>query len=394
MAFTVPAAVWAVKESGSSAILRGHASASRAARQAAHRFLDLVTAAFVTVLIVSNVASSAKIVDWGVSLFGVRLAFDAGTLLFPVSYVFGDVLTEVYGYRRSRRVIWTGFACLAVSSLVLWIVRILPGEAGWEAGVGQAAYVGVLGGMSSGGIVLASLVAYLVGEFSNSVVLARLKVATRGRWLWMRTIGSTLVGEGLDTVIFVAIASAARVFPWSAFASLVLTNYLFKVAVEAAMTPVTYRMAAGLKRVEGVDAYDTGTNFNPFVLRNRHPELLRDRRAIHVPVAPGPHGLPAAEEDELRGLVGHAVRRSDPVREVPLLAHVHLVDRQARLERPHFTGRVGGHGAGGGVLEDQAVGGQGALDQRDDARDGHRAKGSGLPAGGQAHVDQPPPPTA
>jgi hypothetical protein len=228
------------------------------------RFIDLVTAAFVTVLIVSNVASSAKIVDWGFSLFGVRLAFDAGTLLFPVSYVFGDVLTEVYGYRRSRRVIWTGFACLAASALVLWIVRILPGEEGWRSAVGQAAYEGVLGGMSTGGIVLASLVAYVVGEFSNSVVLARMKVATRGRWLWLRTIGSTLVGEGLDTLIFVAIASLARVFPWSAFASLVLTNYLFKVGVEAAMTPITYRVTAALKRVEGVDWYDAGTNFNPF----------------------------------------------------------------------------------------------------------------------------------
>jgi uncharacterized integral membrane protein (TIGR00697 family) len=252
-------------------------SSIRHARLDGHRFIDLVTAAFVTVLLVSNVASSAKIVDWGVSLFGVRLAFDAGTLLFPVSYVFGDVLTEVYGYRRSRRVIWTGFACLAVSALVLWFVRVLPGEAGWQSAVGQAAYEGVLGGMSSGGIVLASLVAYLAGEFSNSVVLARLKVITRGRWLWLRTIGSTLVGEGLDTVIFVAIASLARVFPWSVFASLVLTNYLFKVGVEAAMTPVTYRVTATLKRAEGVDWYDTDTNFNPFSVwrdRTRAPSRL------------------------------------------------------------------------------------------------------------------------
>jgi queuosine precursor transporter len=253
-------------------------SASRAPGATGFRLLDMVTAAFVTVLIVSNVASSAKIVDWGVSLFGVRLAFDAGTLLFPVSYVFGDVLTEVYGFQKSRRVIWTGFACLALSALVLWVVRILPGEAGWEAGVGQAAYAGVLGGMSSGGIVIASLVAYVVGEFSNSVVLARLKVATRGRWLWMRTIGSTLVGEGLDTVIFVAIASAARVFPWTAFASLVLTNYLFKVGVEAAMTPVTYRIAAVLKRVEVVDWYDTGTDFNPFAPGDRRPAPSRQPR--------------------------------------------------------------------------------------------------------------------
>lgn len=225
-------------------------------------------------LIASNVASSAKIIDWGWSIAGVRLAFDAGTLLFPVSYLFGDVLTEVYGYRRSRRVIWTGFACLAATALVLGIVRVLPGEAGWRSSVGQAAYVGVLGGMSSGGIVLASLVAYLFGEFSNSVVLARLKVATSGRWLWVRTIGSTLVGEGLDTLLFVALASLARVFPWSAFASLVLTNYVFKVGVEAAMTPVTYRVTAALKLLEGVDWYDTDTDFNPFTFgagRRRSP---------------------------------------------------------------------------------------------------------------------------
>jgi uncharacterized integral membrane protein (TIGR00697 family) len=245
------------------------------------RFIDLVTAAFVTVLLVSNVASAAKIIDWGVSLFGVRLAFDAGTLLFPVSYVFGDVLTEVYGYRRSRRVIWTGFACLAAAALVLWVVRVLPGEEGWQSTVGQAAYEGVLGGMSTGGIVLASLVAYLVGEFSNSVVLARMKVITRGRWLWLRTIGSTLVGEGLDTVIFVVIASLARVFPWTSFASLVLTNYLFKVGVEAAMTPVTYRIVNGLKRVERVDWYDTDTDFNPFtVWRGRTRSPSRRSRGV------------------------------------------------------------------------------------------------------------------
>jgi len=228
-----------------------------------YRYLDLVMAAFVTVLIASNIASSAKIVDWGVSLFGVRLAFDAGTLLFPVSYIFGDVLTEVYGYRKSRRVIWTGFACLGVTAGVLAIVRVLPGEAGWQASTGEAAYTAVLGGMSSGGIVLASLLAYLAGEFSNSVVLAKMKVATRGRWLWTRTIGSTIVGEGVDTVLFVLVATAAGVFPWSAFASLTVTNYIFKVGVEAVMTPVTYRIVAALKRVEHEDWYDRDTDFNP-----------------------------------------------------------------------------------------------------------------------------------
>jgi len=241
-----------------------------------HRYFDVVMAIFVTVLIVSNVASSAKIVDWGVSVLGLRLAFDAGTILFPVSYIFGDVLTEVYGFRRSRRVIWTGFACLAASAAILWLVRIMPGEAAWSGYAGQEAYVAILGGMSTGGIVAASLVAYWAGAFTNSAVLARMKVATGGRWLWMRTIGSTLAGEGVDTVLFVAVASAAGVFPWELFGTLVVTNYVFKVAVEAVMTPVTYRIVAFLKRAEGEDHFDRGVSLNPF-----------GRRQPSVPPAPG-----------------------------------------------------------------------------------------------------------
>lgn len=221
-------------------------------------------AVFVTVLIVSNVASSAKIVDWGANLFGVRLAFDAGTLLFPISYIFGDILTEVYGYKRSRKVIWAGFACLAFSALVLWVVRLLPGEATWQAYAGQAAYVAILGGMSSGGIVAASLLGYWTGEFSNSFILAKMKILTRGRWLWSRTIGSTLVGELVDSVVFVGIAILFGVFPASLFASLVLTNYIFKCAIESLMTPVTYWAVNTLKRLEGEDYYDVNTNFNPF----------------------------------------------------------------------------------------------------------------------------------
>jgi len=230
----------------------------------AYRYYDWVMALFITVLLVSNIASSAKIVDWGVSIFGLRLAFDAGTILFPVSYIFGDVLTEVYGFRRSRRVIWTGFAMLALSALVLWLVKIMPGEATWEGYAGQGAYDSILGGMSTGGIVLASLTAYLVGEFSNSVVLARMKVLTHGRWLWSRTIASTLVGEGVDTLIFVLVATLAGVFPWQLFGTLTLTNYIFKVGVEVAMTPLTYRIVNGLKRAENEDYYDTHTRFNPF----------------------------------------------------------------------------------------------------------------------------------
>jgi hypothetical protein len=229
-----------------------------------YRYFDLIMAVFVTVLIVSNIASSAKIVDWGFSVFGVRMAFDAGTILFPVSYIFGDILTEVYGYKNSRRVIWAGFACLVLSAGIFWIVSILPGEAQWQQYAGDAAYLAILGGMSSGGIVLASLAGFWSGEFSNSFVLAKMKILTRGRWLWTRTIGSTIVGEFLDTAIFISIASLFGVFPWRLFVTLVLTNYLFKCGMEALMTPVTYKVVNALKRMESEDYYDRETNFNPF----------------------------------------------------------------------------------------------------------------------------------
>jgi len=233
----------------------------------AYKYYDLIMALFVTVLLVSNIASSAKIVDWGVNLFNLdwlRLSFDAGTLLFPISYIFGDVLTEVYGYQRSRRVIWAGFGALALTGAVLWLVGRLPGEATWQAAAGDRMYDAILGGVSNGGIIVASLSAYFVGEFSNSIVLAKMKVATRGRWLWARTIGSTLVGEGVDSVVFVVIASLFGVFAWASAPSLIVTNYLFKVGIEAIMTPVTYRVVNFLKQAEREDYYDAGTDFNPF----------------------------------------------------------------------------------------------------------------------------------
>jgi hypothetical protein len=226
-----------------------------------YRYLDLIMALFITVLIVSNIASSAKIVDWGVAIGSLPLAFDAGTILFPISYIFGDVLTEVYGFRRSRRVIWTGFSCLALTAVVLWLVRLMPGEATWQQQAGQQAYNAILGGLTSGGIVIASLVAYLAGEFMNSVVLAKLKVATRGKWLWLRTIASTLVGEGVDTFVFIAIACLTGVFPWSLFWVLSVTNYIFKTAIEVIMTPVTYQVVNKLKKAEQEDYFDTHTKF-------------------------------------------------------------------------------------------------------------------------------------
>ena len=231
-----------------------------------YRFFDLIMAVFVTVLVVSNIASSAKIVDWGFSLLNLPMAFDAGTILFPVSYIFGDILTEVYGYKQSRRVIWAGFVCLALSAVVFWMIGLMPGEATWQGYAGDAAYNAILGGMSTGGIVLASLAGYWTGEFTNSFILAKMKVLTEGRWLWARTIGSTIFGQLVDTFMFVAVASAFGVFPWSLFFTLTVTNYLFKCGVEALMTPVTYIVVSALKRAENEDHYDRGTNFNPFVV--------------------------------------------------------------------------------------------------------------------------------
>jgi uncharacterized integral membrane protein (TIGR00697 family) len=234
-----------------------------ASSRTSFKYLDIIMAFFVAVLIVSNIASSAKIVDLGFSLFAIPMAFDGGTLLFPLSYVFGDILTEVYGFRASRRVIWTGFAALALSSLVFCALRLLPPESSWEGYAGSAAYDAILGGMSSGGIALASLLGYWVGEFSNSVVLSRVKVLMKGRLLWVRTIGSTLVGEFLDSLIFVLVASLAGVFGRELFWSLVLTNYILKCCIEALMTPITYGAVHVLKKGEGIDVYDVGVKYNP-----------------------------------------------------------------------------------------------------------------------------------
>ncbi len=216
-----------------------------------YRYFDLIMALFVAVLLISNVASS-KILRLG------PFTFDGGTLLFPISYIFGDILTEVYGYRRSRRVIWAGFGSAALMAGVFALVGALPPAEGWE---NQAAYEAILG--TTPRIVLGSLIAYFAGEFSNSYTLAKMKVWTGGRWLWTRTIGSTLVGEGVDTLLFVTIAFAGTM-PWPLFWSIILSNYVFKVGLEAIMTPVTYRVTNFLKRAEREDVFDTDTNFNPF----------------------------------------------------------------------------------------------------------------------------------
>ncbi|MBL8093521.1 MAG: queuosine precursor transporter [Anaerolineales bacterium] len=213
------------------------------------RYLDRITGLFVAVLIISNIAS-VKIVTVG------PFTFDGGTLLFPLAYIFGDVLTEVYGYRAGRRVIWTGFAALALMVLTLTVVDLLPpGNPAFSAVLGQAPR-----------IALGSLLAYWAGEFTNSYVLAKLKVATKGRWLWSRTIGSTLLGEGVDTLVFVGIAFLG-VLPNDVLIAILISNYVFKCAVEVVLTPVTYAVVTGLKRAEGIDAFDRDTDFNPLVLQ-------------------------------------------------------------------------------------------------------------------------------
>jgi queuosine precursor transporter len=229
-----------------------------------YKHLDQITAFFVAGLLISNIASSAKIIDWGFNLFGVRIAFDAGTLIFPFSYIIDDVLTEVYGYAKSRRIIWLGFFCSALMGLILWAASVLPGEKTWQEYAGDKAYTAILGGVASFGILIASLSGYLAGEFSNSYILAKLKIKMNGRRLWVRTIGSTIIGELFDTSIFVSIACLLKVFPWEIAPSLILTNYIFKTLVEILMTPVTYRIVKILKKSENEDFYDHNTDFNPF----------------------------------------------------------------------------------------------------------------------------------
>lgn len=217
------------------------------------KYYDIILGLFVAVLLISNVASS-KVLDLG------PFTFDGGTILFPISYIFGDILTEVYGYRRSRRVIWTGFFCALLMSVVFMIVGKLPPAADWP---NQEAYEKILG--LTPRIVLASLIAYFSGEFSNSYTLARMKILTRGRWLWSRTIGSTIVGEGVDTLLFVMIAFYG-VFPNGLLMAVMISNYVFKVAFEAILTPATYAVVGFLKKKEGMDVYDYDTDFNPFAV--------------------------------------------------------------------------------------------------------------------------------
>lgn len=223
------------------------------------RYLDYIMAAFVAILLLSNLIGASKPSFVTLPLIG-EWKFGAGVLFFPISYVIGDVLTEVYGYANARRVIWTGFAALLFMAFMAWVVVSLPAAEGWPH---QGAYEAVFG--NSWRIVGASMLAFWAGEFANSFVLARLKVATQGRLLWLRTIGSTFVGQGLDSLIFYPLAFYGLAgWPPETLFQVVLSQWAIKTVWEAVLTPVTYGVVGWLKRREGVDVYDTETEFSPF----------------------------------------------------------------------------------------------------------------------------------
>lgn len=219
----------------------------------------VIASVFVTCLITANIIAVKLILLLG-------FLVPAGIIVFPLSYLFGDILTEVYGYAAARRVIWLGFACNLLAVIAIYIGAIAPAAPFWQ---GQAAYNAILGFTPR--LLLASFTAYLVGEFTNSFVLARLKIATRGRWLWTRTIGSTLIGEGFDTLIFITIAFWG-IIPASMMLQAILTQWIFKVAYEIIATPFTYLIVGFLKRKEGIDTYDYRTNFSPILFRRAAEE--------------------------------------------------------------------------------------------------------------------------
>jgi len=223
------------------------------------RYFDIVMAAFVAVLLLSNIIGAAKLSTIEGFTFG------AGILFFPISYVIGDVLTEVYGYGRARRVIWVGFGAMIFMAFMSWAVVAMPPAASWD---GQAAYESAFGQVPR--IVLASILAFWTGEFVNSFVLAKMKVWTKGKALWSRTIGSTVFGQAVDSLIFYPVAFLG-VWETSDVLMVMVTNWALKVAWEAALTPLTYLVVGRLKRAEGVELFDTDTDFSPFATSARRP---------------------------------------------------------------------------------------------------------------------------
>jgi uncharacterized integral membrane protein (TIGR00697 family) len=229
-----------------------------------YRYYDFVMAAFVTVLLCSNFIGAAKQTTVDLPLLGAT-TFSAGLLFFPISYIFGDILTEVYGYGRDRRVVWAGFGALVFASFMAWVVVSLPPADSDFMKTYQANLEGVFG--NSWRIALGSMIAFWCGSFSNSYVLAKMKIWTKGRWLWTRTIGSTAVGELVDSALFYFIAFYG-IWATADLIKITIAQYLLKTVWEIVMTPVTYRIVSFLKRAENEDYYDRGTNFSPFRLKD------------------------------------------------------------------------------------------------------------------------------
>jgi uncharacterized integral membrane protein (TIGR00697 family) len=224
-----------------------------------YKYFDLILGLFVSILLISNIVST-KLVIIPLPFLHTQFTFDGGTLLFPFSYIFADILTEVYGYERSRRVIWTGFAGLVLMAACIWLVGLIPADPQWGL---DKAYNDLL--MLAPRIALASIIAYFAGEFSNSFILSKMKLLTKGKYLWTRTIGSTLVGEFVDTALFVTIAFAG-VWPNAILIAVAVSNYVFKTLYEITATPLTYFLSGWLKKHEHEDHYDYDANYNPFHL--------------------------------------------------------------------------------------------------------------------------------
>ena len=242
-------------------------SAAQLARpNSRYRYYDLVLAGFVAVLLCSNLIGTAKVSEITLPIIGGVFAFGVGNIFFPISYIFGDVLTEVYGYARARRVIWAGFFAMIFASVMAWVVVHLPASPTEPFNATLQPAIAVVFG-NTWRIAVASIAAFWVGDFVNAYVLARLKVLTQGRWLWMRTIGSTIVGQGVDSLIFYPLAFAG-IWAGETLFAVIAFNWFFKVMVEVVMTPATYAIVGWLKRRENVDYYDTATDFTPFSLKD------------------------------------------------------------------------------------------------------------------------------
>ncbi|WP_439544648.1 queuosine precursor transporter [Sandarakinorhabdus sp.] len=238
--------------------IRAVSAASLAGRQL--RYYDVAMAAFAVILICSNLIGAGKPAQLDLPLWGT-VTFGAGILFFPLSYVLGDVLTEVYGFARARRVVWVGFAASIFAATMSFVVVSLPPDPAWQ---GQAALADVFGQVPR--IFIASIIAFWAGEMANAFVMARMKLLTGGKMLWTRTIGSTVVGQGVDSLLFYPLAFGG-IWETSLVIQVLFTNYVLKVLWEAALTPVTYRVVAWFKEAEGLDVFDTGTDFTPFTTR-------------------------------------------------------------------------------------------------------------------------------